>query len=289
MLLLKTNDLLRSIEKELRPGKEAPQSKMEEVEKVFIEDWGKPLKEYFEEFEVNPIGSASLAQVHKAKTKSGKVVAVKIQHHSLDTFSDIDIRTVAFVVKAIKFFFPTFKFDWLAQEMKTNLPKEMDFVHEGRNSERAARLFKNNPYLVVPQVVWPLTSRRILTMEFSPGHKITDLDYIQSNNFNKDQIADQVSHIFSQMIFVNGFVHSDPHPGNIFVRPLNGKKDGRFQIVLLDHGLYREVERDIRLNYAKLWYSIIQKDEKGIQYYSSKLGVGHLYQLFSCMLTARIW
>lgn len=291
---------------------EAPRSSFESIEKVFLEEWGGRPDRFFEEFDREPLGSASLAQVHRARLKgSGREVAVKIQHHGLDRFADGDILTVELTVKAIKFFFPQFNFDWLADELKLSLPREMDFVNEGKNAERAAKHFRSigwgsaaggevlgllmtgwgssPPPVVIPEVVWGLTSRRILTMEFSPGSKISDLAYIRRKGIDVDRVAVAVSQVFGQMIFLTGFVHADPHAGNIFVRPKLGGKRGDFEVVLLDHGLYREVEREIRLNYAHLWAAIISGDERAIRRYADTLGVGHLYQLFSVMLTSRLW
>ena len=210
----------------------------------------------------------------------------------------IDLRLgtsrLAIAVKAIKVFFPELDFDWLADELRANLPLEMDFVNEGRNAARAARNFHHGDgggaaVVVIPAVYWPLTPRRILTMEFSPGRPVTDIEYLQHHAIDRDQVARAVTQVFAEMIFCHGFVHADPHGGNLFVRPKKDGLPGDFELVLLDHGLYREVERDVRLHYAGLWEAIISGNEKGINLHSHALGAGHLYQLFSTMLTSRLW
>ena len=272
---------------------EAPRSSLAQVQQVFREDWGGSFEDYFSSFDPEPLGSASLAQVHRATVKgSGQEVAVKVQHEGLDRFAAGDIKTVALAVKAIKYFFPELDFDWLADELRTNLPLEMDFVNEGRNAARAARNFGlggGSSSVVIPAVYWPLTSHRILTMEFTPGRPVTDTEYLQQHGINQDHVAVAVTQVFAEMIFCHGFVHADPHGGNIFVRPKQGGRPGDFELVLLDHGLYREVERDVRLHYAGLWEAIISGNEKGINLHSHALGAGHLYQLFSTMLTSRLW
>jgi len=269
---------------------EAPRSRRGEIERVIREDWGGELSEYFAEFSEEPEGSASLAQVHRGRLWDGQEVAVKVQHLRVGRFARGDAAIVGWVVEGIKRFFPEFNFDWLAQELKVNLPLEMDFVHEGANAERARRNFADSlPDLVVPRVIWPLTSSRILTMEFTPGRKVSDADYLKEHGIDPSRVAKLVAEVFAKMIFVDGFVHADPHAGNIFVRPKKDGIRGEFQVVLLDHGLYREVERKIRLDYANLWASIIAADEQGMSKYCTELGVGHLYQLVSCMLTSRLW
>uniref|UniRef100_A0ACB8G4Y6 AarF domain-containing protein kinase 1 n=1 Tax=Sphaerodactylus townsendi TaxID=933632 RepID=A0ACB8G4Y6_9SAUR len=93
--------------------------------------------------------------------------------------------------------------------------------------------------------------------------------------------------LYSEMIFVNGFVHCDPHPGNVLVRkcPTTHKT----HIILLDHGLYQTLTDSFRLDYCRLWQALIKADMKQVQKYSRKLGAGDLYPLFACMLTARSW
>src|SRR5690606_36094584 len=87
----------------------------------------------------------------------------------------------------------------------------------------------------------------------------------------------------STQLFIHGFVHSDLHPGNLLAR----KKNNRLQIVLLDHGLYKELPEDIRINYCHLWKAMVLRDYKKIKYYSSKLGVNNHHELFAAMITYR--
>ncbi|ETE68194.1 putative aarF domain-containing protein kinase 1, partial [Ophiophagus hannah] len=100
-------------------------------------------------------------------------------------------------------------------------------------------------------------------------------------------ISRNLGKIYSEMIFVNGFVHCDPHPGNVLVRkcPTTGKS----HIILLDHGLYQDLTDSFRLDYCRLWQALIKADMKQIKKYSQRLGAGDLYPLFACMLTARSW
>nr|KAF6482926.1 aarF domain containing kinase 1 [Rousettus aegyptiacus] len=93
--------------------------------------------------------------------------------------------------------------------------------------------------------------------------------------------------MYSEMIFINGFVHCDPHPGNVLVR--KRPDTGKAEVVLLDHGLYQVLTEEFRLDYCHLWQSLIWTDMKKIKKYSQRLGAGDLYPLFACMLTARSW
>ncbi|XP_030414880.1 uncharacterized aarF domain-containing protein kinase 1 isoform X2 [Gopherus evgoodei] len=227
---------------------QAPQSSMQEIEQVIREDLGKEIKELFVSFEDTPLGAASLAQVHKAVLQDGRTVAVKVQHPKVQAQSSRDILLMEILLLTVKQIFPDFEFMWLVDEAKKNLPLELDFLNEGRNAEKVS-------------------------------HMLKDFDFLKiSRNLGK---------LYSEMIFVNGFVHCDPHPGNVLVRkcPATGKA----HIILLDHGLYQVLTEKFRLDYCRLWQSLIKADMKRVQKYSRRLGAGDLYPLFACMLTARSW
>ncbi|XP_062974991.1 aarF domain-containing protein kinase 1 isoform X1 [Elgaria multicarinata webbii] len=266
---------------------QAPQSSMEEIEQVIQEDLGKGINELFVSFEDAPLGAASLAQVHKAVLQDGRTVAVKVQHPKVQAQSSMDILLMEILVLAVKQIFPDFEFMWLVDEAKKNLPLELDFLNEGRNAEKVAHMFRCFDFLKVPKIYWELSTRRVLFMEFMEGGQVNDKDYMERNCINVNEISRNLGKLYSEMIFVNGFVHCDPHPGNVLVRkcPTTGKA----HIILLDHGLYQVLTDNFRLDYCRLWQALIKADMKRIQKYSRQLGAGDLYPLFACMLTARSW
>ncbi|XP_032338338.1 aarF domain-containing protein kinase 1 isoform X2 [Camelus ferus] len=227
---------------------QAPQSSMQEVRQVIREDLGKEIQDLFVSFDDTPLGAASLAQVHKAVLHDGQTVAVKVQHPKVQAQSSKDILLMEVLVLAVKQLFPEFEFMWLVDEAKKNLPLELDFLNEGRNAEKVAQMLKHFDFL---------------------------------------KISRHLGKMYSEMIFVNGFVHCDPHPGNVLVRKCPGT--GKAEIVLLDHGLYQVLTEQFRLDYCHLWQSLIWTDMKNVKKYSQRLGAGDLYPLFACMLTARSW
>ncbi|XP_077992469.1 aarF domain-containing protein kinase 1-like [Glandiceps talaboti] len=265
---------------------DAPQSPLSDMHRVIREDLGKEADELFSSFSEKPIGTASLAQVYKATLHNGDVVAVKIQHLNVKKHSFVDIKTMEFLLHVASWLFPEFQFSWLAEETKKNLPLELDFFHEGHNCERVARVLNHFKFLKVPKVYWTMTTERILTMEFCEGGKVDDIDYMKKHNINVDQISKSLGQLYSEMIFVQGYVHCDPHPGNIFI---NKTQKGDLEIVLLDHGLYQTLTDEFRLNYCKVWNAIINADVEGIKKHGEAIGVGELYGLFACVLTARSW
>lgn len=189
----------------------------------------------FESFDPEPLGTASLAQVHRATLKNGQEVAVKVQHPYVMGNSKVDMKTMEYLCKIMSIVFPDFKMQWLVDESKKNLPIELDFLNEGRNAEKVAGMFKDYKWLKVPSIFWDISSKRVLVMEYLTGGQVNDLDYIHSNKIDTHDIANKIGQLYSNMIFINGFVHSDPHPGNILVRRT---KHGDNELILLDHGLY---------------------------------------------------
>lgn len=299
---------------------QAPTSTLEEVQQVFQDELEMKLEQVFEVFDPIPIGAASLAQVHRAQLKdTGELVAVKVQHHRLQPFIEIDMFTVSVAVKIIKYLFPEFQLEWLADEMKQNLPKELDFTSEGHNAERLSRLIRQSSDLKsgikIPKIHWNLTRNRILVMEYCNGVKITNKEYMIKEGINPKSIAQRLVKLYSEMIFLYGFVHCDPHPGNVLVNRLYDSSDFtrpsfhfrwnpfrrrvaissvQWELVLLDHGLYRELPDEFRTSYARLWKTIIDGGpEANIQKYVQKLAgnvdIGNAYKLFSCILTQRNW
>ncbi|CAH0384431.1 unnamed protein product [Bemisia tabaci] len=263
----------------------APSSSLEEISAVLKEDLKRDPAEIFDSMEDEPLGAASLAQVHKAVLKNGETVAVKIQHPYVRSHSVVDMKTMEVLVYIVSWVFPEFKFRWLVDEMKRNIPQELDFSHEAKNTEHARRIFKHFPWLKIPTIYSDLSTSRVLTMEFVEGGQVNDLDYIRNNKINPFDVSDKLGRVYSEMIFNSGFIHSDPHPGNILVRKV---KSGT-QLILLDHGLYATLSPDFRYNYSKLWMSILNKDKDGMRKYCDYLGVGDAYALLACMVSGRTW
>ncbi|KAG5895660.1 hypothetical protein JTB14_008669 [Gonioctena quinquepunctata] len=266
---------------------QAPTNKLEEVYRVIREDLNKDPFEIFESIEPEPLGTASLAQVHKAKLKDGSTVAVKVQHPYVQGNSKVDMKTMESLVKLMSWIFPEFKFQWLVDESKKNIPQELNFAQEGHNAEKIAKMLEDVEWLKIPRVRWDLTTSRVLTMDFVEGGQVNDVKYITKNKIDPMEISDKLGKLYSKMIFIHGFVHSDPHPGNILVKK---SKKGHCDIILLDHGLYADLKDDFRVEYANLWLSILNRDRKGMRNHCKNLGIdGDAYGLFACMVTGRTW
>ncbi|CAD7704627.1 unnamed protein product [Ostreobium quekettii] len=267
-----------------------PSTPYDVVCQTLREEFGAGPDELFAEFEQSPVASASLAQVHRAYTHDGQKLAVKIQHPGLREHSAADVAMVEFLVHAVKWMFPGFNYQWLVDEIKINLPKELDFVLEAANAEKCKRNLESPRSRVrgrvkVPEVIHNLTSKRVLTMEFIDGISVTDCEGLDALGVDTGKVAELVSQTFSEMIFVFGEVHCDPHEANLLVR----KQEGEMQLVLLDHGLYQQIDQGFRWHYAGLWHALIFADEDGIKHYSATMNAGDMYPIFASMLTLKPW
>jgi hypothetical protein len=195
---------------------DAPRTTYSDVCRVVKEELGCSPDELFEDFSKEPFASASLAQVHTAKCKTnGKKLAIKVQHLGLRETSRGDLLAMSSVVRLADKLFEEFKFGWICEELTPQLPKELNFVNEGKNAEAAAsHLKKSGLDCVVPSVLWDLTSQRVLTMEFEEGFKATDVNQIDQVGLKRRDVAQLISSVFNAQIFQNGFVHCDPHEAN---------------------------------------------------------------------------
>lgn len=264
----------------------APRTKFVDIKKVIKEDLKADLEDLFEEFDNEPVGAASFAQVHRAKLRStGQLVAVKVQHPHVLKHSYVDMATMDILVKVVAKIFPNFSFVWLAESTKKNIPLELDFRHEGRNADKTRRLLGYFDWLKVPKIHWELSSSRILLMDYEVGGMINDTNYIETNHIDKQQITRRLGSLYCDMIFRHGHVHCDPHPGNILVR--NTEKGA--QIILLDHGLYTQLSTEFRSKYSNLWLALMQADTKSIEKHATELGVGELYGILACVVSGRPW
>ena len=205
------------------------------------EDFGKPAKEIFAEIEKEPISAASLGQVHKAILKNGIKVAVKIQRPGLREQITLDLYIVRNIANWLKKYIKLIRSDLVAliDELGTRVFEEMDYMNEASNAERFKVLHKENKRISVPKIFREATSRRVLTMEWIDGVKLTEIEAIKKTGIDPDEMIEVGVNCSLQQLLEHGFFHADPHPGNLLAL-----SDGR--LCYLDFGMMSEVTKESR-------------------------------------------
>ncbi|CAF0763225.1 unnamed protein product [Rotaria sordida] len=260
-----------------------------EVSQLIDEEFGCQVSDLFSYLSPEPIAAASLAEVYEGHLKStNERVAVKLQYIDLQDRFAGDILTIRMILYAIGKIFPKFEFGWIIDSVKSNLERELDFKLEGENADQCyAQLSPYLKYIYVPKVFWEYTTKRVLVMEYIDGIKVSDTEKLRQTNLSLKEIDTKLVQAMAFQIFHSGFVHADPHPGNVYVRkdPKTPTKSN-VQIVLLDHGLYVTINPKDREALCQLWKSIILKDEDKMKHYSLALGVQEKdYLTFATVLT----
>ena len=268
-----------------------PVSSWKSVSRTIREDLGREWDEMFENMERIPVASASLAQVHRATDKTtGRKLAVKVQHEDLRETSSVDLVAIEGLVKLVRWLAPEADYTWLTREANENLPRELDFRIEAENAMMCKQMVESSKALKgrvdVPDVDLTRTSARVLTMEWIDGVGISDKAGLKALGCKPKSLARVIATCFSQMIYRFGNVHADPHIANMLVRKT---PSGSWQLVLLDHGLYRRLDDEFRLEYSKLWKALILGDVAGITESATKMNAADSVPLFAGMLTQRQW
>ncbi|XP_056846943.1 uncharacterized protein LOC108833486 [Raphanus sativus] len=256
----------------------------QDIKHVLTSNFGRNLSEIFLSFDEEPIAAASIAQVHHAVLKDHQEVAVKVQYPGLKQNMKLDTMIMSFLSKSVVKIFPEYRFDWLVHEFVKSISQELDFIQEAKNSEKIAMNFKHNKMITVPTVFWEFTTTQVLTMQFCKGFKVDDVEALKRTNLNPGKVAKVLVEVFAEMIFVHGFIHGDPHPGNILVSP--GGQNG-FSLVLLDHGNCKTLDEGFRRDFCRLWEALILLDSTKIHELGTRFGVGQYAKFFPVIFTGR--
>ena len=241
---------------------------VEAIVGVIEAEFGRPVTTLFHRFHAEPLGSASLAQAHAAELPSGDTVVMKVLRPDIDRIVATDLSAARLICNWLKFFRrirERVDLDRLIEEFSTTTLKELDLVLEGENIRRFERDFKNNPHVYVPAVYDQFCTTRILTLENVGYFKISDNERVEAAGISRAKVAELLYDIYMHQIFVSNFVHVDPHPGNLFVRPLPTDQEieegttefgpGQsvpyqearpFQLVLIDFGMTAEITERLK-------------------------------------------
>jgi ubiquinone biosynthesis protein len=234
-----------------------PSFPFEQVRNVVSAEFGMPPEDLFDTLEEEPFASASIGQVHRAVLKDGESVAVKFQRPGIQKIIEVDLEIMLHLATLAERHIEELSFHRpvkIVEEFAKTLEKEIDYQNEATNMERVARYFLDDPHVYIPKVFRETTTTRVLTTEFIEGIKISDVEKLESAGLDRGILTARGANLVLKQIFIQGFFHADPHPGNIFVLSDN-------VICLLDFGMTGIVDRQTREDFVDLLDSIVHQNE----------------------------
>ena len=219
------------------------------------EDLGQPIEAVYTQLDREPISAASLGQVHRGVLRSGERVAVKVQRPGLREQITLDLYIVRNIAAWLNRNVRLIRSDLVAliDELGRRVFEEMDYLNEAANADKFRKLHAHNPRIAVPAIHWQATSRRVLTMEWIDGTKLTNLAAVRALGIDPDDMVQVGVNCSLQQLLEHGFFHADPHPGNLLALA-----DGR--LAYLDFGMMSEVSREARTGLIQAVVHLVNRD-----------------------------
>lgn len=221
---------------------------------------GRNIADVYKEFEPEPVAAASLGQVYRARLYSGEEVAVKVQRPNLETTVRGDLE----ILKKVANFAERFpqlneNADWsgMLREFSDTITEEMDYVAEGHNADRFRENFKNWDNVHVPTIYWESTTKKVMTMDFINGTKVTDLEEQARRQIDPAKVNRLLIKTYLKQLLEDGFFHADPHPGNLLVMD-----DGR--LAFFDFGMVGRITPELQAKMIDAFFHVVGKDPAGI-------------------------
>ena len=232
----------------------------EQVKAIIERELNVNIDELFEDFNHDHIATASIGQVHEAKLITGERVAVKIQKEGITDKIDLDLRIMKYVANRAD--------KWNSDLRKINLPgimeefdrsihKEIDYNNEFMNMQRIEMNFVDNPYIHIPETYPQYCTSKVLTMEFIEGTKLNDVYASTGDEFDKKLLAKNVLDSYLQQLFIDGFFHGDPHPGNMMILEDN-------VVCYLDEGMMGFFDEEFKRNLSEVMLLFVDQDVDGL-------------------------
>jgi ubiquinone biosynthesis protein len=237
-----------------------PPFSAEKAKRTVEGELGDTLENLFRSFSEQPLASASIAQVHQAVLKNGREVVVKVRRPSIERIIEVDLEILADLARLFEKLVEgaaVFEPVRVVREFARVIRLELDFNSEAGNIERFARNFAKDRRIHVPQVFPEWSGTRVLTMEHIKGVKISDVESYPAHGLNHQKVAVRGVQLILEQVFVHGFFHADPHPGNIRVLPHN-------VICFLDYGMMGVLSARNRENLSCLIEGLVRQDERRV-------------------------
>ncbi|MEW5762749.1 MAG: AarF/ABC1/UbiB kinase family protein [Bacillota bacterium] len=230
---------------------------------------GRPLEDVFADFRRECLAAASIAQVHRARLVTGEEVVVKVQRPGVEELVAVDLDILLDVARLADRYTPwgrVYSFTEMAEEFRQTMAEETDFRAEGRNADTLRRHARDDHGVYIPRVYWEYTTRRVLTMEYVGGTKLTDLAALETLGLDRAAVARRLAGSIVRQMLVDGVFHADPHPGNLAVLP-----DGR--LAFFDFGIIGRLPQDLKEQLGLMVLGMVRKDSNLIMRSLQRMGV----------------
>jgi ubiquinone biosynthesis protein len=231
-----------------------------EAKKIFAEEIGLSVAAAFRKFDEKPLAGASIAQVHRATTKEGAVVAVKIQRPDIQPLIERDLSILLHLAGLVEKHVPDLAAMnpvAVVKEFSETLIKELDFANEADNTERFGVQFETSHAVKVPAILREFSSKKVLTMEFITGYPVNQPEVLRKHDIDPVALSESISNLIFEQVLVHGFFHADPHPGNLTV--LKGGVMGVY-----DFGMMGEFALGFRSSVAHLIAGLAEQDNRQV-------------------------
>ena len=232
----------------------------QQVQEIIEMELGEKLEDLFQEFNEKPVASASIGQVHQAVLRTGEMVAVKVQRPDIRSTVQTDLEILDDITRMMEAnlsWAKTYQVRKMMAEFSNSLLAELDYQTEGRNGERIAKQFQDNPEVVIPKIYWDSSTNKVLTMDYISGVKVNQIETLKEERYNLKLIARRITDSMLHQILMEGFFHGDPHPGNIYI--LSGNK-----VAYIDFGMIGRISEDTKFHFASLVIHLQNGNTKGL-------------------------
>ena len=233
-------------------------------------DSGIQIEQEFAHVDPVPLAAASIAQVHRAVLKSGEEVVLKVQRPGIARVIETDLLILADMGRLLEkrtAWGSLYKVSEIVAELSSAVRRELDFEQEARNADIFYNNYRNDPHVLIPRVYWDYTNRRLLTMEYIAGTKITDFITLPVSDLKTADIAKSLLASLYTQIYERGFFHADPHPGNIAVSPSG-------QIIYYDFGQVGVLDHVLKEECINLLLGMIDYDAEAVTRALLAIGIG---------------
>ena len=258
ILSIRQDILPDGVVKELKKLQDSvPPFSFSEVRTLIESEFQDSLEHIYQEFDPDPIAAASVSQVHRARLFSGMQVAVKVQRPEIEDTIDLDLdimKSMAHFIDRHTKFGKLYDFNGMVEDFESTMKAELNFMEEGENADTFLRHFRQDEGITVPKAKWIYTTKRVLTMEYSDGLKISDLEALDRAGLDRRKIGERIATSICNQILRDGFFHADPHPGNIQVMPDDGT------VVFLDTGMVGRLDETSKEMISGFFVGVTTKD-----------------------------